>query len=260
MTTNIKLQFENDYQQKIMIQRFEQPTTLASEKDVLQWRSAWMGALSSWHSPYKVLVDCSNLSIEDNENVTKALEVMVKFFNGFFLRKIVGWGFDASKGHERLPFAVHATDEEAAIDAGVRQPKTRDVSDFRSCIQLQNHFQQHVIELSFAAPVMLATKDQVATLKSKLMNNLMQWHSKWSLLVDCTNLEVDPSCHADLERLLLVLRGFFMKEAIGYSPKGSKETYPFPTYRSRHKAAAVLEGEGNFSGDKADCKSRQQAT
>ena len=54
------VQFENDYQQKIMQQSFDAPTTLATEQDVLRWRAAWMSALSSWHSPYKALVDCAH--------------------------------------------------------------------------------------------------------------------------------------------------------------------------------------------------------
>ena len=149
------------------------------------------------------------------------------------------------------------SEEEAAIEAGIRQPKTREPTDFRSSIQLQNHFQQHTVEMSFSIPVVIDQKAQVQTLKSKLMNNLMQWHSKWSLLVDCANLEVAPVVHEDFEKMLATLRGFFLKQAVGYAPRIAKENYPFEVYRVRHRAAAVLEGEGNFSGDKADCKSRK---
>lgn len=253
----MQLQIENDFQQKVMSQSFAGPTTIATPADVQTWRSQWMAALGSWHSPYKLIVDCSQLTIEGGDEVKKALDVMLRFFNGFFLRKAVGFGRDEAKGHGALPFPVHTTEEEAAVDAGVRQAKTREPTDFRSTIQLQNHFQQHTIELNFSVPVVLSTKEQLTTLKSKLMNNLMQWHSKWNLLVDCTNLEVAPELRPDLERLLKGLTGFFMKQAIGYSPKGAKDTYPFEVYRARHKAAAIIEGEGNFSGDKADCKSRK---
>lgn len=249
--------FEHDFQQKIMTQRFSEPTTLATAADVQAWRTAWMGQLSSWHSPYKVMVDCTQLTLGDAPEVAKALDVMVRFFNGFFLRKIAGFGLDATRGHTALPFPMHATAEEAAVDLGVRAPKDRVATDFRSMIQLQNHFQQHTVELNFSEPVIIATKEHIATLKSKMMNNLMQWHSKWSLIIDCTNLEVAPEVREDLERMLTVLRGFFMKQVIGYSPKGVKESYPFQVFRARHRAAAELEGEGNFSGDAADCKSRK---
>ncbi len=253
----IIVQFEHDYQHKLMSQSFPEPTHLATKADVQAWRSAWMGALSSWHSPYKVLVDCRNLEIGDAPEVRQALDLMVKFFHGFFLRKIVGFGGAVDRGYDQLPFPVLGSAEDAALDLGVRTPKDRAPSDFRSTIQLQNHFQQHVIELNFSEPVVLVTKEQLQILRSKLMNNLMQWHSKWSLIIDCTNLEVAPEASADLAKLLTVLKGFFMKKAIGYSPKGIKESYPFEVFRARHRAAAALEAEGAFSGDAADCKSRK---
>lgn len=253
----MKLEFEHDYQQKIMAQTFVEPTVLRTAADVQAWRSSWMAQLGSWHSPYKVMVDCTQLTVDEVPEVVKALDLMVRFFNGFFLRKIAGFGLTPGRGHERLPFTVHATAEDAAVDLGVRAPKDRVPTDFRSSIHLQNHFQQHSIELSFAEPVVIETKEQVETLKSKLMNNLMQWHSKWSLIVDCANLEVAPDALPQLQRMLAVLEGFFMKQAVGYSPKGPKETYPFPVYRARHRAAAVLEAEGNVSGDDAVCRSQK---
>ena len=249
--------FEHEYQKKLMIQRFTEPCTLAVSADVQAWRSAWMGALSSWHSPYKVLVDCSELSIENAPDVVKGLDLMVRFFNGFFLRKIVGFGRKDGKGHEFLPFPVLATEEEAAVELGIRVRESKEPTDFRSTIQFQNHFQQHTVELSFSQPVVIRTAEEVGILRSKLSNNLMQWHSKWSLLVDCANLEVAPEARPLLERMLVVMRGFFMKQAIGYGTKSSAESYPFKVFRARHKAAAELQGEGNFSGDKADCKSRK---
>lgn len=253
----MKLQIENDFQQKIMNQAFEAPVTVASDKDVQAWRSSWMEGLKSWHSPYKLMVDASNLTVADDEETKKALDRMVKFFKGFFLRDVVGFGRKPGQGHEFLPFEVKDKEEDAAEAIGIRVRVARAATDFRSTIQFQNHFQQHVIELNFSEPVRLTTKDQIAQIRGKLTNILMQWHSKWSLLVDCTNLEVDAAVRADLERMLTVMKGFFMKQVIGYSPKGPKEQYPFEVYRARHKAAAVLEGEGNFSGDEADCKSRK---
>ncbi len=253
----MKIQIENDFQQKIMSQVFADPVNLMQESDVQGWRSGWMDGLKSWHSPYKLMVDVSNLTIADDDATKKALDRMVKFFKGFFLREVVGFGKKPGQGHEFLPFEVKDTEDEAAEALGIRVRVARAATDFRSTIQFQNHFRQHVIELNFSEPVRLTDKDQVATIKSKLSNTLMQWHSKWSLLVDCTNLEVDPAVKADLERMLTVMKGFFMKQVIGYSPKGAKEQYPFDVYRARHKAAAVLEGEGNFSGDEADCKSKK---
>lgn len=254
----MKLDVENDFQHKIMTQSFAEPVTLATPADVQQWRAQWMTSLSSWHSPYKLVVDCTNLTVAPSDEVKKALDVMLKFFKGFFLRQATGFGMDAAKGHEALPFPVHPDLEAAEADVGVRLPKKREPTDFRSTIQIQNHFQQHTIEINFAEPVVLDTKEKVATLKSKLTNTLMQWHSKWNLLIDCANLDIAPEMKPELEKTLKVLRGFFMKDVIGYAPRGrNKEQYPFDTYLARHKAAAVIEGEGNLSADKADCKARK---
>src|SRR4051794_16545916 len=141
----MNLQFEHDYQQKIMTQVFAEPTTLATAADVQAWRSAWMGQLSSWHSPDKVLVDCTQLTVGDAPQVAKALDVMVRFFNGFFLRKIVGHGLNDAQGHKHLPFPVLQSIDEAAVELGIRTPKNRAPTDFRSTIHLQNHFQQHTV-------------------------------------------------------------------------------------------------------------------
>jgi hypothetical protein len=248
----MELSFEHDFQNKYMVQRFIAPTKLGSKSDVTTWRSQWTKELSKWHAPYKVLVDARQLEVSDLADVKEALELMIKFFQGFFLRKICAFGLT----NGNLPFENFATEEEAWQCLGLRQPKSIEPLDLRSAIQLQNHFQQHVIELGFAHPVVIKNKDDVQVLRSKLQNNLMQWHSKWSLLIDCTNLTVDGAATQDLERLLKVLKGFFMKDAVGY---GAKDGYPFPTYRSRHRAAGILEGEGNFSGDAADCKSKSTA-
>jgi hypothetical protein len=257
-TNSVKVLFENDFQQKLMVQNFEAPTTIGSSADVLSWRSQWTAGLKPWHSPYKLLVDCTNLQITANDaKSTEAFAVMMRFFEGLFLRKAAGFGLDPDKGHERLPFPVFKTEDEALAELGVRSGGVRKApGDFRSTIQIQNHFQQHVVEVSFAEPVTVTTREQIETLKSKLTNNLMQWHSKWSLLFDCTNLQMDPGIHPDFGKAERLLRGFFMKTVIGYAPSGPKETYPFPTWRARHAAVAQLEAEGKFSGDDASCRSK----
>ena len=256
----MNLEFDNNFQLKYMVQRFNAPTVVDTPAAVMLWRQAWLQALSSWHSPYKAVVDCSNLKIESgNDQITKDLAVMLRFFKGFHLRDAIGFGLTQGNGHENLPFKVLPTEEEAFVELGIRQGRNREATDFRSTIQLQNHFQTHVVELNFLEPVRIHTKDQVKTLKSKIMNNLMQWHSKWSLLVDCSNLEIDAGVDADFDLLFRALKGFFLKTVVGYSPRSPADSYPFDVYRARHRAVALLEGEGNFSGDKAECQSRRKA-
>ena len=253
----MKINFENNFQRKVMVVTFPEETLIASDKDVMELRSQWMAALKSWHSPYKAVVDLANLSIraDDEAKVRESLARMLKFLEGLFLRKAVAFGFDASRGHGLLPFEIAETEDEAREKVGLREGIVRvSPGDFRSSIQLQNHFRQHTVELSFAAPVLLESVEQVAVLKSKIMNNLMQWHSKWNLLVDCANLEISPVAREALAGLEKPMRGFFMKEWIGYAPKGDAAQYPFKTFRARHNAVARLEAEGLFSGDSAQCK------
>ena len=252
----MQIKFEHDYQQKIMLQSFQDDVRLETSKDVQVWRSAWMQELKSWHSPYKALKDCTNLTVADSLEVRNALNLMLKFFEGLFLKSAVGFSTKADQLGALLPFAVVGTFEEAQGKAGVRGLRSPTApADFRSTIQLQNHFAQHVVELSFSEDVFIDSKEKMAALKSKITNNLMQWHSKWSLLVDCTNVRFSSEVFSDWESQSKYFVGFFMKACVGYSPKGLKEEYPFLVYRARHKAVAILEGEGNFMGNDAHCRS-----
>lgn len=254
----MKHKIENDFQQKIMYQSWDEPFVISSLKDVQAWRESWVAELKSWHSPYKTVIDLGNLRIVDADgDVTKALQRMVIFFDGFFLKKSVGFGMEDNKGFELLPFLVVADEAKAALEVGLRQKREALVAlDFRSAIQLQNHFNQHVVEMSFSGPVVMAGKDEVMAIKSKLTNNLMQWHSKWSLLIDCVNLKTEKGACIHWQALEKSLKGFFLKAVYGYGAKGDRETYPFDVYRARHNAAGRIENEGNSAGDKAVCKSQ----
>lgn len=257
----MNLSFENDFQKKVMFQTFSEQTSLASKQDVMKWRAAWMQELGKWHSPYKLLLDVSNLTLEEGADgeTEEALKTMVTFFKGFFLKSVIAFHKEGApqKGFELLPFSVFDNEAAALEKAGLNRSLQRVPGDFRSAIQIQNHFRQHVMELTFAEDVKIETSEQMATLKSKITNNLMQWHSKWSLLVDCHNVEINPDLQPDFDKMFRFFQGFFMKKALGYSPKTPKTPYPFKVYRARHRAAAELEGEGNFSGDEANCASRK---
>ncbi len=238
-----------------MVQVFTEPTALEKVGDVNRWRSTWMQELKSWHSPYKCIVDCSNLKVVSSPEVTDALNRMIKFFEGLFLKTVVGFSENLDQVSS-LPFETVKTFEEAQAKAGVRGVRSPNAPvDFRSNILIQNHFAQHVVELSFAEDAVVSSKEQMAAIKSKLTNNLMQWHSKWSLLIDCSKIEFDKSILPDWEPMNRYFTSFFMKACVGYSPKTTAEDYPFKSYRSRHKAVAGLEAEGLFMGNDAHCRS-----
>jgi hypothetical protein len=254
----MQIKFEHDYRNKLMNQSFSEPFTFKSKTDVLMWRSRWTQELKSWHSPYKCMIDFSQVSVdESNPDLKEAFEAMLRFLNGFFLRKAVGFGLDPSKNHSILPFDVEESEEQAAAKLGIRERQKTTPGDFRSSIQFENHFRQHVVEMSFSAPVKIDSKEKIATIKSKLMNNLMQWHSAWNLLVDCTEMEFEPEFKNDFMEMTEYFKGFFLKFTVGYSPKSKQDNYPFKAYRSRHKAVALLENEGMISGEDANCASRK---
>ncbi|MBC7659606.1 MAG: hypothetical protein H7249_07845 [Chitinophagaceae bacterium] len=255
----MNIKFEHDYQNKIMTQAFVETVVLKTDADVQAWRQLWMDALKSWHSPYKSVIDGRNLTVDssaDKDAIKAAFGRLEKLMSGFFLKKAVIFGVDPELAAV-IPFDSFA-DEDAALEAaGVRTRVAREPGDFRSSIQFQNHFRQHVVEMSFAADAVIDSKEKMQILRSKLTNNLMQWHSAWSLLIDCSQLEIKDECFAEFESMVKFLSGFFLKEVYGYQPKAKDLAYPFKTYRARHNAAGRLESEGLFSGEDANCKTRK---
>lgn len=256
----MRIRFEHDYQQKILKQDFEEATIFSSEDQVMQWRQIWLDGLKSWHSPYKAVIDAQHLRLDpqaDREALKKAFGRMEKVLSGFFLKKAVLYGCDPEMAAV-LPFESFPSEDQAWDAVGLRRPTTKgEPTDFRGAIQLQNHFRQHVVELSFSQLVEIDSKEKLGVLRSKLTNNLMQWHSAWNLLIDCSQLSIKPELFEDFEHMLRFFQGFFLKATLGYQPQHKDLTYPFQVYRARHNAAGRLEAEGLFSGEDANCSPRK---
>ena len=174
-----------------------------------------------------------------------------------FLRKAVGYNWREGCNHELLPFAVLATEAEARQELGLRQQKRPRGDDVRSQIILQNHFRQQVVELSFSVPFVLDDDNKLGILKSKLTNNLMQWHSHWSLLIDCSNFAIDAAYHQHFAELEIFLRRYFLQKIVGYHRQGKAQDFNFITFRAKHKAALQLERDTTIAGDEAHCRTRQ---
>lgn len=252
---NMNIDFESDHRAKVLYVSFKEKVSLDSPEAIKEFRRQWTEALKSWHSPYKALLDLTNVEIKDpiDLEVKKSIDLMFRYLSGLFLKSTVAFG----QARHDLPFPCTLSQEEAVLLLGVRAQTTTDKSDFRSLISLQNHFQTHCVELSFNAPVILNTSDQLKILKSKLTNNLMQWHSKWNLLIDCTHLQIDAALDEEWGKLETYFKGFFMKKILGYSPATAESEYPFQIFRSRHRAAAALVAEGFTAGDTAQCRSKK---
>lgn len=253
----IELEYENDFKQKILHQRFTSLAEIETKEDVQQWRNSWTEALKSWHSPYKCLIDCSQLKIS-NDEVKKPLDLMFKFFKAFFLRKTVGYGLKPTFNHHLLPFEVVEDLATAEGKIGIRKGSSQiNKDDFRSLIRLENHFKEQIMELSFDANVEINEKKQIQVIKSKLTNQLMMWHSPWNLLLDCSNFKISSQLNQDFLKSLQFFKGFFLTNIIGYQPADTTANYPFKVFRSRHKAVLELEKTGSFVGDIANCSTRK---
>lgn len=248
----MQVQFESDFQKKVLFVSFAPFTVLKDKSHVDEWKKQWIEILKAWHSPYKALIDFSNVHIEHSPELMGELTRLFEFLKRFFLRKVVAWGL--KEQIENFPIELVVAEEDALkiLGLGERGPRTSS-GDFRSLIHIDNHFEQKNIELSFLEPVVL-TKDKVAILRSKMTNNLMLWHSGWHLLVDCTNVQIPEESYEAFQSMVRFLKGFFLQEIVGYSPTQKDLKYPFPVYRSRHRAAAQVKGDGTESGRDAHCK------
>ena len=253
-TPSLHIDFEHDFQQKLMQQRFAAGSVLRDATAVRTWRQLWMAQLSSWHTPYKALIDCQHLTVGDDAQLKDVLATLVTFMQRLFLRKAVGFNRREGCHHELLPFAVVATEAEARQELGLRGPVRPRGDDLRSQIVIQNHFRQQVVELSFSVPYVLDDDNKLAVLKSKLINNLTQWHSRWSLLIDCGNFSIDAAYRQNFAALEVFLRRYFLQKIVGYNRKGAAQDFPFPAFRSKHKAALQLERDTAVAGDEAHCR------
>jgi len=222
--------------------------------DARLWKKQWMDELGKWHSPY-TLVLVSSQSVTPDSAAWEFVGRQVEFFKKFFLKKIVLCGpWEVPAGADWI---VCGDLDEALKKAGWRGKKAAVSDDFRSQIQFENFFKQNVIELSFANRVLVDSSKQVQALKSKLTNQLMQWHSPWNLLINCSNLEVSKDQQEAVEAALNNFKKLYMLKMIGYSPLSREAEYPFKVFRSRHKAAAELDSANAIAGDTANCSSRK---
>jgi hypothetical protein len=252
-----KIVFESDYIKKLLQVSFSNGYKIKSVKDISFLKQEWLKALSSWHSPYKVVIDCSNLEIENSEKTIKSLVNFIKLLEALHLRKICGFSAQPLLGHELLPFEVFKTKEQAYAAIGIRSLKEKKSDHtFRSMIQIDNHFKQGIMELSFLDAVEVSSVKDLLQLKKKIMNNLILWHDSWSLAIDCSQLKIKSSVTAEFSAMLKLFKGFFLKQVVGYLPLETKDNYPFKTYRSRHKVFVLLSNE-NSDRDVGNCQTRK---
>lgn len=105
------------------------------------------------------------------------------------MKKILGFS-ESPVESGAWPFEVVVGYEAALKQTGLGREGglTRNLDDLRSRIAIDNDFNAHVMEISFLAPTHFDTASDVAMLKSKVTNILRQWHSPYSVLINCVNM------------------------------------------------------------------------
>ncbi len=249
-----KIIFENYFAKRVMEIKFPDGFSLQYKDDLDYLKAQWSQNLKMWHSPYTCLFDCRQFEL--SESMTEPFEKLLSFFSHFFMKKIVGY----SSGQPfKVPFEILGEYNEAREHLGLDRVSgaTKKLENLRDRIQIDNDFNAHVMEVQFLEETFLETTEDFAILKDKIKNNLRLWHTPFSILFDCRFLTLSSNTHQDMLSFERFLKGFFCKKVAGYSPKESKEKYPFETFRSRHAAAGVLENQGLQSGATANCASKK---
>lgn len=252
----VKVTFENHLSARVVEIQFDGGLKITETKDLADLKAAWTENLKKWHSPYTCLFDCRNFQVD--EHVRKDFERLIGFFKNFFMKNIIGFA-DSGALPDWCPFEVVEGYDAAVARTGLARGAglTRNLDDLRSRIQIDNDFNAHVMEVSFLADTELNSAADIQTLKSKIHNILKMWHSPYSVLFNCSNLNFSAEAAQEFIRLEKFLKSFFCKKIIGYAPRGEKSSYPFVTFRSRHLAAADLEHSGIQSGAQANCSTRK---
>lgn len=252
----MNVQFENHMSARVVEIHFPDGLTLHTKADLTALKTAWTENLKKWHSPYTCLFDCRQMEV--SQELRPEFEKLIAFFKNFFMKNVIGF-CNAGEVPSWCPFEVISGYENAVAKTGLSRGAglTRDLSDLRSRIQIDNDFNAHVMEISFLADTHLENGSDVKILRSKVQNILKMWHSPYSILLNCINFTIAPEAHDEFVRFEKFVKSFFCKSIIGYAPRGEKSAYPFQTFRSRHLAAAELEHSGIQSGSVANCSTRK---
>lgn len=247
--------FESDHQKKLLMISFSASVVISSGEQIDQWKQGWCEALKAWHTPYKAIIDLREVKLggthssEDQlRQLQKKFEVMIKFLKGFYLRKVAGWGAEDAQ-RDLWALDMFSSESEASEFLGIRSSGSArgESANFRQSIVIDNHFDQNIVEVSFSCSVSLDTPEQLKTLRSKLINNLMHWHTHWFLLWDLSGVSsLSSELAADVDSMLVFFRSFFMKKALGHSGPRELSSLKIPLLslcRTRHHAMTLVDRE-----------------
>ncbi len=255
----MQVDFNSDYQKKILHIRFGEGTDLSTPEQVQELKTLWLKALKTWHSPYRALIDCQHLRFQVPQPLAqkKALATLFAMLEKLFLKKALGFNLQDQYVGFELPFEIAASEDEARSRFGLDRAKVVKNENFRDLIQIDNHFRQYFMEVSFTLPAIFDDSAKIKILKDKIMNNLMQWHSPWTLLLDAANLEVKAELVEEFAKALGYFKSLFLQEIITYG-QNQGEPLPFNHKRLRHVALNFIKAPGNAApAGEANCSTRK---
>ncbi|MCY4380858.1 MAG: hypothetical protein OXC40_04750 [Proteobacteria bacterium] len=259
------VQFEPDFQKKVLYITFTSAITIDQSSQWLELKQAWCRELRMWHTPYKAFIDMSCVTVKAEESVITSFNRTIDFFKGFYLRKAVIYGLVCPPG---VSFSVEnfANKSDALSCLGIRessQSKSQNQS-FRSTIVIDNHHERNLVELTFSEEVSFESVEQIATLRSKLTNNLMHWHGQWYLVIDMSNVDdFKQDTLLPFRRMMKFLQGFFLVEAVGFGqifPDLPKD-FPIKFFKTKHRALHYIQKQQEHPviGQQEKCAGRDMS-
>ena len=250
------IRFENHFMERVMEITFPEGFVLEKDEDLKYLKNQWTRNISLWHSPYTCLFDLENVQISESQK--QPFLKLLDFFKRFFMKDFIAYT-PSNPFSDRIELKVFSSFDEALSKTRLGiEKKSREPTDLRSSIQIENDFQSHCMEISFLVDTTFKDSKDIDILSSKIKNILMMWHTPYSVLFNCVNCEFEEPAKLAFANLEKFLKAFFCKAIVGYAPKGKKETYPFAMVRSRHLAAGQVEHSGLTAGSVANCSSRKE--
>ncbi len=114
----------------------------------------------------------------------------------------------------------------------------------RSTLEYKNFFEQRFIEISSSGLIILRTYDDVFELRACIEHNILQWHSDYCVVFDCSNITIATSAGEEFDKIQRYFRAFFCRGFFGYSVC-AEQHFPFRVFRTREaalEAVSVLMG------------------
>jgi hypothetical protein len=122
-----RIQIDNDFNAHVMEISFLADTKLETRDDILTLRSKVQNILKMWHSPYSILVNCSNLSF--SPLAYSNFSLFEKFVMSFFCKRLIGYAPREPK--ESYPFTTFRSRHLAAAElehSGIQSGSTANCS------------------------------------------------------------------------------------------------------------------------------------